>query len=165
MYPIPGHLSVSLVLKKYCRLELVPVVVAGLFPDIVDKFLADIVHVADYGRNYMHSIPGLVVCTLAVYAVKGKIWGLSWALGHFGHLIGDLKFVPWFFPFVSYDTPPNVNVYDIKAVVTTLFDWYGLILEAALLSIALLLYSKIVKNRLLETALAAAFIGVLILRI
>ncbi len=35
MYPIPGHVAFSLVLKKYFELDLVPVVVACLFPDII----------------------------------------------------------------------------------------------------------------------------------
>lgn len=111
----------SLAGTTIARLPHTPAIAATLAVDVMDKILSDVLHLAPYGRCWFHTLLSVAACTAIVTAWKGKEWGLSWCLGHFLHLIGDIGFIPWFYPFISYQWPdsPNVVQASVKALEET----------------------------------------------
>ncbi|RKY62861.1 MAG: hypothetical protein DRP95_00455 [Candidatus Latescibacterota bacterium] len=146
VYPIPGHLGLSLLGNRCLKARLFPVVLAGFAPDVVDKALSWFVHATPYGRSFMHSLTGLVVCTVLAVLVKGRVWGYSWAVGHMAHLIGDISFIPWFYPFVRYTFPQEVNFLQPENL-PRLWNPIPLVLETSLLLLVLVSYAKSVRDR------------------
>lgn len=139
MIPIPGHLAGGIIIYKVFRLEALVVLLATFFPDLFDKPLRYVFHIFPFGRNVMHSLPGLFFVSAAVFAFWGRKKGVSWAAGHFGHIVCDgiadmvsagKVFIPWLFPFVMYDFP-HTSGFSI--------DWWELALEAGLSVIACVL--------------------------
>jgi len=111
MYPVPGHLACGLFLRAITRLNLTVILTATFLPDIIDKILADVLNAAPYGRAYMHCIPVLVLISAVLATVfRDPRIGYAWAVGHFTHLVADISFIPWWFPFKQYDWPATVNV-------------------------------------------------------
>ncbi len=110
MYPIPGHLGMSIAGSYLTRLPYTPAILATFIVDVGDKILKDVLDVAPYGRCWMHTLLVVVVCTSLVWYWKGKKWGLSWLMGHLLHLVGDIGFIPWFYPFIDYQWPDAPNV-------------------------------------------------------
>jgi len=111
MYPIPGHLACGLAIRVSTGLSLPIILTASLLPDVADKVLCDVLHWTPYGRTLFHSIPTLVLLSAAwAVVLKERKAGLAWAGGHFAHLLADLPFVPWWYPFVSYDWPDSPNI-------------------------------------------------------
>jgi len=162
MYPVPGHLGLSLLGNRCLRARLFPVVLAGFAPDVVDKALSWVIHATPYGRSFMHSLTGLVVCTALAFLFKGRSWGYSWGLGHFAHLVGDISFIPWFYPFVDYSFPQDVNFLQPENV-PRLWNPMPLVLESALLLLVLVSYTKPVRDRrarFVPLGLAAIVAGV-----
>jgi hypothetical protein len=106
---ILGHLAVSALLHRYLVDELdpgglAPAMTAGLFPDVVDKLLCQVLHVTPSGRMYGHTLLGAALSTLLVRKVWGARAAWAWALGYLGHLAADMDgFVPWLYPFREYD--------------------------------------------------------------
>lgn len=106
---IPGHLAIALVQHRLPTLSadkntLKPLLLASLFPDLVDKSLGYVLHVMPNGRHYAHNIFSLLGSTLFVTAIWGKRMGYAWLAGYLGHLIVDRHgLVPWFFPLQSYN--------------------------------------------------------------
>ena len=120
MYPIPGHVSISYLLARSMRLNVGICLVSGLSPDLFDKAMKYILHVYPYGRVIMHSLLGVFVASLVIFLLKGKGWGVSWFVGHLGHLVADFAgdlftpgapFVPWLFPFQEYEWPEGKMVF------------------------------------------------------
>jgi len=104
-----GHVAVSVLQHRYLKADLKQVVVAGVFPDVVDKALCHTVHLTPSGRMLGHTLLALSISTLAVRWIWGQRAARSWALGYLGHLIGDLgDFLPWLYPFVQYNFPQRV---------------------------------------------------------
>ncbi len=137
MYP-QGHLAVNLILIGGIReiavrlgngneeeakaVPWMPALAAAIFPDLVDKVVCDYWHLAQYGRSWTHNLTAVALFSLAAWAVTGrKGVGLSWAVGHLGHLIGDFAFVPWFWPWVPY-VWPRMDHPIAPAVVATALD-------------------------------------------
>lgn len=165
MYPIPGHLSVSLILSRYLKLALIPCIAASLFPDVIDKALSDIFHITGFGRTVMHSLLGVGCCSLIICLIKNRKWGLSWAAGHTGHLIGDISYVPWFWPFIEREqVPEHVEVYNIENL-SNMINLEWVVLETVLLLLSIIVIRKFIKNSYLETAIALLFIVVLVYRL
>lgn len=109
-----GHLGVSLLAHRYLQADLAPVVVAGVFPDVVDKGLCQGLRVLPSGRMWGHTLLGLTVSTV----LAGRLWGRraasSWAVGYLGHLVADLEGqVPWLYPFAPYDFAPSPSFWGI----------------------------------------------------
>ncbi|GAB4354849.1 MAG: hypothetical protein Kow0060_06260 [Methylohalobius crimeensis] len=110
MYP-PGHLAINyLGVRAATRflgpLPLWPALIAALFPDVVDKVVADFLHWAPYGRNWTHNLTAVALCGLALGgASRSAAVGLSWVIGHLGHLVGDFVFNPWLWPWFDYLWP------------------------------------------------------------
>ncbi|MFB3788243.1 MAG: hypothetical protein ACE15F_17935 [bacterium] len=96
-----------------CRLTstpLTPVLLGTFVPDVVDKILADVIPLAPYGRCWAHTLLSVAVVSLWLWRFLNKEWALGWAVGHGLHLFGDIGFIPWFYPFLSYPWPPAPNV-------------------------------------------------------
>lgn len=110
MYPIPGHVAMSLLGAYSARVPYGPAIAATLIVDVVDKVFRDILDIAPYGRCWMHTLLAVIIFTGIITYWKGREWGISWFLGHFLHLIGDIGFIPWFYPFLSYSWPDAPNV-------------------------------------------------------
>jgi hypothetical protein len=106
---IPGHLAVALAQHRLLTWPgheekiIRPLLIASLFPDLVDKSLGYVFHVMPNGRHYAHNIFSLIGLSLAVTLVWGKAVGFAWFVGYLGHLLVDSKsWVPWFFPVQKY---------------------------------------------------------------
>lgn len=106
---IPGHLAVAViqhrVLARGQRSEsqLKLLLLAALFPDVVDKTVGYIFHLMPNGRHYAHNIFSL----LGVSWLVGRVWGWAvgwvWFAGYLGHMLADAgHMIPWFFPLKSY---------------------------------------------------------------
>ena len=79
-----GHLAASVLQHRYMKADLAPVVVAGVFPDLVDKTLCQVLHLTPSGRMFGHTLAGLGLSALAVRLIWGRRarpapWGWSWA--------------------------------------------------------------------------------------
>jgi hypothetical protein len=106
---IPGHLAIALAqanlpsLRRGSKRLLVFLLLASLFPDLVDKTIAYGFHAMPNGRHYAHSLFGLLGSTLLVTLLWDRCRGSAWLLGYLGHLLVDTdRLVPWFFPLKQY---------------------------------------------------------------
>jgi hypothetical protein len=106
---IPGHLAVALAqhflvsTDQTAQVTLKPLLIASLFPDLVDKTIGYIFGAMPNGRHYAHNIFSLIGVSLIVTLIWGKTIGYAWFAGYLGHLLVDSKnLVPWFFPFRKY---------------------------------------------------------------
>lgn len=106
---IPGHLAIALVQHRFPILSkdknaLKLLLLASLFPDLVDKSLGYGLRVMPNGRHYAHNIFSLVGSTAFITAVWGRESGYAWFAGYSGHLFADRSgLVPWFFPLQAYN--------------------------------------------------------------
>jgi hypothetical protein len=106
---IPGHIAIALTQHRLLTLQgqdeqiIKPLLIASLFPDLVDKCIGYVFHMMPNGRHYAHNIFSLIGLSLAVTLVWGKEVGYAWFVGYLGHLLVDSKsWVPWFFPAQKY---------------------------------------------------------------
>jgi hypothetical protein len=111
---IPGHLAVALAQhglvpkSKRQRRLLVVLLVASLFPDVLDKTIGYVLKLMPNGRHYAHNLFSLIGLSLVAGLIGGKTIGLAWFGGHLGHLLVDShNSVPWFFPFKQYKFVPG----------------------------------------------------------
>ncbi len=116
MYPIPGHVAMSLAGAYWLKLPYAPAIVATIAVDVIDKVLVDVWAVTPYGRCWFHTLLSVAVCSLIVGKWKGKKWGLSWMVGHTLHLVGDIGFIPWFYPFIPYEWPAAPNMVEASVL-------------------------------------------------
>jgi hypothetical protein len=99
-----GHVAVSMLLQRYLGADLAPAMAGGMFPDLVDKTLCQVLHLTPSGRMYAHTLLGLGLTTTIVGAVMGRRQARSWGLGYGAHLVADVGGpVPWLYPFREYD--------------------------------------------------------------
>lgn len=108
---IPGHLAIAVAQHRFISIYepdaalLKPLLLASLFPDMVDKAIGYVFHAMPNGRHYTHNLFSLVLLSGAVALLWGKRAGYAWFIGHLGHLLADTgpdQMVPWFFPLKSY---------------------------------------------------------------
>jgi hypothetical protein len=106
---IPGHIAVALAQHRLLTLQgqeekmISPLLIASLFPDLVDKSIGYVFHLMPNGRHYAHNIFSLIGLSLAVTLVWGKEIGFAWFMGYVGHLVADSNsLMPWFFPVQKY---------------------------------------------------------------
>ena len=101
---ILGHLAISALLHRYLKADLASVMAGGLFPDVLDKTLCQVLHVTPSGRMYGHTLLGLGLSTALVRGIWGSRKAHSWGLGYSAHLVADVGgAVPWLYPFREYD--------------------------------------------------------------
>jgi len=99
-----GHLAVSALLHHYLDADLKTVVAGGVFPDVVDKTLCQVLHVTPSGRMYAHTLLSVAISTTMVSMIWGKQKARAWALGYLGHLAADGGgWLPLFYPFKAYE--------------------------------------------------------------
>jgi hypothetical protein len=106
---ILGHIAVALAQdflipsKKNRGAIVKPLLIAGLFPDLIDKTIGYIFQLMPNGRHFGHNIFSLIGSSLLVSLIWGRTTGYAWFMGYLGHLLIDsANFVPWFFPFRDY---------------------------------------------------------------
>lgn len=135
---IPGHLAVAVVQDRLLDLSqgdqktAAFLAISSLFPDIVDKTIAYILHLMPNGRHYAHNIFSLGITTLLVGTIWGKEVGYAWFMGYLGHLLADSqRLIPWFFPFKEYPFSPGQGL---------VFEPLPMLKEATILSAVLALY-------------------------
>ncbi len=165
MYPIPGHLSFSLVCHRYLRGDLIAAIVGGLLPDLIDKPLNDVFHITPHGRYAMHSLTGLVVCSALAFWIFGRRISLSYFTCHLAHLVGDIDFCPWFWPFVNYEFPQGIDTTDILHSPLRIFFPGWILIEALILGLAFFLYSKYAKPRWAQALVLVTIVGLFLLRL
>ena len=109
---IPGHLAMAL--AQYCLIPsskqsqsiLKPLLLASLFPDLIDKTIGYLFRLMPNGRHFAHNIFSLVGISLLVTLIWGRVTGFAWFIGYLGHLIVDsTRLIPWFFPVKKYEFP------------------------------------------------------------
>jgi hypothetical protein len=134
---IPGHLAVAL--AQHCAIPrarrqrrlLVILLVASLFPDVLDKTIGYVLKMMPNGRHFAHNIFSLLGLSLLIGLIGGRAAGYAWFGGHLGHLLADIRgFVPWFFPIKQY------RFYEGKLV----FKPLELIRETIFLSLTIAFY-------------------------
>ncbi len=82
--------------------------IASLFPDMVDKTIGYVFHAMPNGRHFAHNVFSLLGLSLLVTMVWGKAAGYAWFSGYLGHLLVDHDgTLPWFFPLKKYSFEPG----------------------------------------------------------
>ncbi len=113
---IPGHIAVAIAqyrllsYRHQSKGTLKPLLLASLFPDLVDKSIGYVFHLMPNGRHYSHNFFSLILLSFAVTLIWGKRAGHAWFVGYLGHLLADTgnnKQVPWFFPLKNYRFRPG----------------------------------------------------------
>lgn len=105
---IPGHLAIALVQSRLppfraSKRLLFLLLLASLFPDIVDKTIGYVFQAMPNGRHFAHNVFSLLGLSLLVGLIGGKTAGWAWFSGYLGHLAADsTRRVPWFFPLKKY---------------------------------------------------------------
>ncbi len=107
----PGHVAAPLVASRYLDIDRRVAVIAGLAPDLVDKFVFYVLHASHWTRIPAHSLLGLFGSLLAV-AVTSRLWrrdwhwAASWLTGYGLHLLCDTLppegVLPWLWPLNPY---------------------------------------------------------------
>lgn len=140
---IPGHLAVALAQSRLppfraSKRLLFALLLASLFPDIMDKTIGYVLHAMPNGRHYAHNIFSLMGLSLLVTLIWGKTAGYAWFNGYLGHLLADSDgCVPWLFPLKKYPFP--------KGRLT--FQPAQLLRESLLLALVMSLSVRVGKNR------------------
>ena len=116
-----GHLAISGLLHHYLGADFKAVMAGGLFPDVVDKSLCQVLRVTPSGRMYAHTLFGAAVSTGIVSLIWGRRTARAWALGYLGHLAGDGPWkLPLLLPFKRYEFEGNeLNIFQIMLLAVT----------------------------------------------
>lgn len=96
-----GHIGISLAAAYLLRLNMAVTVFCGILPDLLDKPLTALLGLTQ-GRYVGHTLLFIFLIVVAFFIWKRK-YGVAALVGGISHLLLDLGgFVPWFYPFVSY---------------------------------------------------------------
>ncbi len=132
---IVGHIALSMLGHRYLRTEPLPTLAGGLFPDILDKTLCQVLHVTPSGRMWGHALISVLLSTALIRALAGHKAASSWALGYVGHLLADARgTLPLWHPFTRYEFAPSPSFGEIFH--RFLSDRNSVLLEIALLVLA-----------------------------
>ena len=106
---IPGHIAIALIYQElllppeHAQETTVPLLIASLFPDIIDKSIGYILHAMPNGRHFTHNVFSVILLSGVVGLIWGKRAGYAWFVGHLSHILADKKsMIPWFFPLKKY---------------------------------------------------------------
>lgn len=139
---LPGHLAIAIFAHKVTGADLRTLLAATLAPDMADKSLAQVAHVAPSGRYAMHTALSWLISSLVVLLAAGKRHASAWALGYLGHMLGDGLQVPFWLPFRRYDFGQVMELDDfLYGVISSAEGRRNLLLEMVLLALALLMPS------------------------
>ena len=109
-----GHLGVSILAHRYLKTDLVPVVVAGVIPDVIDKTLCQGLHILPSGRMWgILCLAWLFQPSSCGCCGDGRARGVGpW--GIWDTCVGDFGGqVPWLYPFVQYNFEPSPGFWEI----------------------------------------------------
>lgn len=108
---LPGHVAAPVLASRTLGVDAKLAVVAGVMPDLIDKFAFHVLHLTRWTRLPAHSPFLWVVSALAV-AAAGRLhrgnwrWGWAWLVGYGLHLLCDLippeGILPLAWPWRSY---------------------------------------------------------------
>jgi hypothetical protein len=141
-----GHVAVSILTHRYLGTEVAPTLLGGLFPDIVDKTLCQVLHVTPNGRMWGHTLLGLTTSTSLIWLLAGKDTAHAWALGYAGHFLADSPLsLPLAYPFKDYNFSPSPG---FREILQRFLDQRGEVaLELGLLVIALIVAARSSSDR------------------
>ncbi len=97
-----GHIGVAYLLHRFAGCDLRVMMIAVLFPDLVDKPLKLFFDIVPDGRSFAHGLPAVILVSGIFLLFRKYRYGYSWFIGHLSHLLADLPFssaVPWLYPF------------------------------------------------------------------
>lgn len=107
----PGHVAAPVLASRWLGLDRRVAVLAGVMPDLIDKFIYYVLHASHWTRLPAHS-PLLWAASTLVVALAGRLWrrdwrwGVAWLAGYGLHLACDLippeGILPWAWPLRSY---------------------------------------------------------------
>ena len=110
---LSGHIAASRLCHRHLRADWSVALVAGLAPDVADKFLYYVLSVTPGSRAIMHTLWGwfgatLLCLILAFLLNKPKaIWAWSFWAGYGAHLLCDSPlfggWLPFLYPLRHYD--------------------------------------------------------------
>ncbi len=110
---LPGHLAAPTLASRFLDIDRRVALLAGVAPDLVDKFAFYILHVTRCTRIPAHALSGLAVTALGA-ALLGRLWrrdwrwGVAWLAGYALHLLCDILPaegpLPWLWPFRPYSS-------------------------------------------------------------
>ncbi len=143
---LPGHIAASWLCQRCLRADLRVALVAGLFPDLLDKPLYYLSGLTPNSRIPGHTLLGWLVSSAIVLALgwliaRAWVWGWSWGVAYAGHLLCDSPLVgdqmPFLWPWRAYPftTAPDLWSYFLHIDRELL---YLLAVETALVLAALL---------------------------
>ena len=104
---LPGHLAASVLCHRHLKAPLWPTLLAGLMPDVVDKFFYYVLHAVPSSRVPMHTLwawlgstllVGLLALLLGRAPSRAWLWG--WFVGYGAHLLCDSPLVGGKLPFL-----------------------------------------------------------------
>jgi hypothetical protein len=110
-----GHLGITAFLGSLLSLSLFAVFIGALLPDAIDKILY-LLGFTTTTRFIGHTLfLGILLPLIAYIILRKKLITLSLSFGYWLHLLEDAtRFVPWFYPLVSYD----FSTYPIGSIFT-----------------------------------------------
>jgi hypothetical protein len=153
---IIGHVAVSALAHRYLKADLIPVMAAAAVPDVVDKIAHYVLFQGEGSRWMGHTLVGAVVTAALVYLIWGKKPALSWTLGYLLHLLGEFGgVVPYLFPFVQYEFPPDLGFKDTLALSLTNLPRMVLEFGLSIWAVVALINLWIIKEKRLDTLRAA----------
>jgi membrane-bound metal-dependent hydrolase YbcI (DUF457 family) len=99
-----GHIGITTLLGSLLSLSVLAVFIGALLPDAIDKTLY-LLGLTATTRFIGHTLFLSILIPLIVYVIlRKKLITLSLSFGYWLHLLEDAtRFVPWFYPFISYD--------------------------------------------------------------
>ncbi len=132
-----GHIAVSILTHRVLGTKMVPTLIGGLFPDMVDKTLCQVLHVTPNGRMWAHTLVSLTASTSLIRLFAGKEMARAWGLGYAGHFLADSPgTLPLGYPFRSYTFTQSPGFHEILQRFFEQRDKVAL--EIVLLGVALL---------------------------
>lgn len=146
-----GHLAVVILEHRYLDAKFVPTLAGGLFPDILDKGLCQVMRITPNGRMWGHSLLALASTTCLVRMAAGEENAYAWALGYAGHFLADSpETLPLAYPFRTYSFNPSPG---FREIIRRFFSQRGkLILELSMLMLAVISLLVPVQSRDGESA-------------
>lgn len=149
MYPF-GHLGITIFLGTLLRLPMLFLAIGALLPDIVDKVFFEL-DFLPCGRSFAHNLFfGPLLAALVFLVTRRRNISLALLFGSYLHLIGDIRnFIPWFYPFVSYNFVCLPTTFRIDAFII-ITESIGIVLLAAtfLFKAKIIYLQKRLSNRL-----------------
>jgi len=151
----PGHFAAPFVVSYYLKKDYKIAMVAGIFPDVIDKIGYYTLRVTPDPHVPTHTFLGLLITVFILWFIgksSGKMWlfAQSWTIGYGLHIILDLLNGKVFFwwPFISYRLRPPHTIFENWAYSNKVTIIVTVIIEMIVTLWAFVIwYKKIHQNR------------------